>query len=188
MNQHKKTWLLLLFTTYLFLCWSVSAFATIITPEQVEQMIKEQEAASQAVQSASTESENTGSAVSSRPPRRTYSSIASSEEPSSLSSSESSYVFSSKESSSEIVLPSVESIVENDPLSSVTVDSAANKKMNWIGIISWICIALGIIVVLIVVFSNRRPPSGPGRKRYRRPNRSRKKRLLNDKYYRNIRY
>jgi hypothetical protein len=187
MNQHKKTWLLLLFTTYLFLCWSVSAFATVITPEQVEKMIQEQEA-SKAAQSKSAETGNTGSAVSSKWTRRTYSSMVSSEESSSLFSSESSYVFSSEEASSEIVLPSVGSIQEENPLSSVTVDTATNKKMNWIGIISWICIALGVIVVLIVVFSNRRPPSGPGRKRYRRPNRSRKKHLLNDKYYRNIRY
>jgi hypothetical protein len=186
MNQHKKTWLLLLFTTYLFLCWSFSAFATVITPEQVEKMIQQQEASKAALSKPA--SGDTGSAVSSRWTRTAYSSMVSSGDPGSLFSSDDSGLFSSEEVSSEIVLPSVGSIQENNPLSSVAVDSAVNKKMNWIGIISWICIALGVIVVLIVVFSNRRPPNGPGRKRYRRPNRSRKKRLLNDKYYRNIKY
>jgi hypothetical protein len=187
MNQHKKTWLLLLFTTYLFLCWSVSAFATVITPEQVEKMIQEQEA-SKAALSKPAASGNSGSAASSRWTRRTGSSMASSEESSGLFSSEDSGLFSSEEVSSEIMLPSVGSVQENNPLSSVAVDKTENQKMNWIGIISWVCIALGVIVVLIVVFSNRRPPNGPGRKRYRRPNRSHKKRLLNDKYYRNIKY
>lgn len=58
--------------------------------------------------------------------------------------------------------------------------------MKLIGILSWACIALGVIVVLIVVLSNRRPPRGPGRSRYHKPKRSSKKRLLNDKYYRGL--
>ena len=91
--------------------------------------------------------------------------------------------------SSEIVLPSVASVEEENPLNSLIVDKTAEKKMNWIGIFSWACIILGVVVVLLVVFSNRRPPrGGPGRKRYHRPKRSKKKRLLNDKYYRDFRY
>lgn len=88
--------------------------------------------------------------------------------------------------SSGILLPSVDSVSEPDPLSSVVTHTEASHKMNWIGLLAWACIALGVIVVLVVVFSNRRPPRGMGRKRYRRPKRSRKKKLLNDKYYRNI--
>lgn len=93
---------------------------------------------------------------------------------------------SSMPQSSEISLPSVESVSDTDPLDSVVTNKETSHRLNWIGILSWACIALGIIVVLIVVFSNRRPPRGMGRKRYRRPKRSRKKRLLNDKYYRDI--
>ncbi|WP_411675750.1 hypothetical protein [Caproicibacter sp.] len=88
--------------------------------------------------------------------------------------------------SSEISLPSVGSVSENDPLNSVVTNTESSHRLTWIGILSWACIALGVLVVLIVVFSNRRPPRGMGRKRYRRPKRSRKKRLLNDKYYRHI--
>lgn len=93
---------------------------------------------------------------------------------------------SSVPQSSEISLPSVASVSETDPLDSAVINKESSHRLNWIGIVSWACIALGIIVVLIVVFSNRRPPRGMGRKRYRRPKRSRKKRLLNDKYYRDL--
>lgn len=95
-------------------------------------------------------------------------------------------VSSAVSDSSNISLPSVDSVSEDDPLNSVVTHTASSRRLNWIGILSWGCIALGVIVVLIVVFSNRRPPRGMGRKRYRRPKRSRKKKLLNDKYYRNI--
>lgn len=89
-------------------------------------------------------------------------------------------------SSSQISLPSVASVPENDPLDSVVTDTKSAHQLNWLGLLSWALIAIGIIVVLIVVFSNRHPPHGPGRRRYRRPKRSKKKRLLNDKYYRDI--
>ena len=92
----------------------------------------------------------------------------------------------SSEESSGIALPSVGSVPENDPLSSAVVHEEDSRRMNWIGILSWACIALGILVVLIVILSNRHPPRGTGRKRYRRTKRPNKKRLLNDKYYRNI--
>lgn len=88
--------------------------------------------------------------------------------------------------SSEISLPSVSSVPENNPLNSTVVNQQSTKKMKWIGVVSWAFILLGILVVLIVVLSNRRPPRGMGRSRYHKPKHSSKKRLLNDKYYRNI--
>jgi len=193
MNQHKRAWLFLFILTILFSCCSVAVFATEITPEQVQQIIDAQSAASNkaAVSKAPASSLATNSTSSSKKPvtsRRTYASSFSSTE-SALLSSDGSSAFSSEEASSEIILPSVGSVQENNPLSSVIVDSAANQKMKWVGILSWICIALGIIVVLIVVFSNRRPPNGgSGRKRYRRAGHSNKKRLLNEKYYRHTKY
>lgn len=119
--------------------------------------------------------------ASSRRPRKKASSSVSS----AVSSEVSSEVFSS-EASSEIVLPSVGSIAENNPLSSAVQENGNQNKMNLIGVLSLACIALGVLVVLVVVFSNRRPPRGPGRKRYRRPKRSNRKRLLGDKYYRGL--
>ncbi len=192
MNQHRKIWFSVFLLIFMFSLYSVTALATEITPEQVEQILNQQ--SSQApLQSASTVSSKP--AVSSKRPvtsRKPVSSGIFSEASGDVSGDDfgdvSGGTFSSGEESGGIVLPSVDSIEENNPLSSVIVDTAANKKMNWIGILSWVCIALGIAVVLIVVFSNRRPPRGGGRKRYRRPNRPHKKRLLNDKYYRNLKY
>lgn len=191
MNQHKKAFLLFFLFTFLVVCCSVTAFATeissnqtdtqggqVITPEMFEQHL----AASKAAMSKASSTSSTASS------RRAVNRVSSSSSDSSTFSSEDTSSIISSEESSEIVLPSVGSIVENNPLSSVVRDTEATRRMNWIGVISWACIALGVIVVLIVVFSNRRPPNGgPGRKRYRRPSRSRKKRLLNDKYYRNMR-
>jgi hypothetical protein len=95
------------------------------------------------------------------------------------------FMSSQASSAAEIILPEADSVVEYDPLASASSGISSNK-MNQIGILAWVCILLGIAVVLIVIFSNRRPPSGPGRSRYRRTKRSKKKRLLNDKYYRGI--
>ena len=59
-----------------------------------------------------------------------------------------------------------------------------NSQINWIGILSWVCIIAGVVIVLIILLSNRRPPRGGyGRKRYRRPKRRSRKRLLPDRYY-----
>ena len=122
---------------------------------------------------------------SSKKPAKTRARVSSSSVPS--SSEDSSCEFSSSSmASSAISLPSVGSVPENNPLSSVVNNTEASHRMNWIGILSWACIVLGIVVVLIVVLSNRRPPRGMGRRRYRRPKRTGKKRLLNDKYYRDI--
>lgn len=95
------------------------------------------------------------------------------------------FAFSSSQASSEIVLPSADSVAEFDPLASAASKTSSNK-MTQVGILAWVCILLGVAVVLIVILSNRRPPSGPGRSRYRRTKRSRKKRLLSDKYYRGM--
>ena len=193
MNQHKKVWLLLFILTFMFSCVSVTALATEITPEQVQKIIDQQAAASRAAMSAAS---STAPVVSSKKPAvsRVYhsSQVSSgdfSQQSSGVSSEISSSSDNSSEQSSEIVLPSVASVEENNPLSSVMVDSAANRNMKWIGILSWACIALGVIVIVIVVLSNRRPPrGGPGRKRYRRPGKTNKKRLLNEKYYRHTKY
>lgn len=92
---------------------------------------------------------------------------------------------SSEESSSGVIsLPDAGVVSENDPFASAS-NGTPSKLMNRAGILAWVCIGLGILVVLIVILSNRRPPRGPGRSRYHRPKRS-GKRLLNDKYYRGL--
>jgi hypothetical protein len=88
-------------------------------------------------------------------------------------------------SSDVISLPEAGIVSENDPLASVS-QGTPSKQINRIGILAWVCIALGVLVVLIVIFSNRRPPRGPGRSRYHRPRRGNRKHLLNDKYYRDL--
>lgn len=95
---------------------------------------------------------------------------------------------STSPSSKAVSLPSVGEVSVAGELIASGTEVTPESKLNWIGIVSWVCIALGVIVVIVVLFSTiRRPPrNGPGRKRYRsKPFRSKKKRLLNDKYYRN---
>jgi hypothetical protein len=204
MKKQKRAWLFVLALVLAFLFDPVPVFAASVssaasgpsgavsivngyTAEQVEQILKQQQSSSSSASSA----------ASSNPPassRKTVSSgssgTVSSEVSSGGSSDLSSGTAASEESSSsDISLPSVGSVPEDNPLSSVIVDTNANRQLNWIGIVSWACIALGILVVLVVVFSNRRPPKGgSGRSRYRKPNRSKRKHLLNDKYYRHTRY
>lgn len=65
--------------------------------------------------------------------------------------------------------------------------SAENNKL--LGIIAWSCIGLGVLIVLIVLFSGRRAKKGyVARKRYKSSFGlgKKKKRLLSDSYYRNI--
>ena len=116
--------------------------------------------------------------------RRASSSPVSSE----IASGESSDVFSWESSAAEsaISLPGVGSVAENDPLSSAITNPGQAHRMNIQGLLAWACIGLGVLVVLIVVLSNRRPPRGPGRKRYRRQKRGSGKHLLNDRYYRDL--
>ena len=90
-----------------------------------------------------------------------------------------------------ISLPDVGEVSGAGELTESGTEVTIENKFNMIGLISWICIGIGIAVVIIVLLSTtRRPPRGGyGRKRYRRKTRkSGKKRLLNDKYYRNLRY
>ena len=177
-SQHKRKCILLFILTFLFSCYAVTAAATEITPEQVENIINQQSSDTVKFSSNFKTKE-----PSSPPSSRSYTKNSVSKTSGAVSSEVSSAV------SSEIVLPSVASVEEENPLNSLIVDKTAEKKMNWIGIFSWACIILGVVVVLLVVFSNRRPPrGGSGRKRYHKPKRSKKKRLLNDKYYRNFRY
>lgn len=94
--------------------------------------------------------------------------------------------------SSTISLPDVGSVSGAGELIASGTEAPPGKNLNLIGIISWACIGLGVLVVVLVLLSTtRRPPpgAGPGRKRYRRkPYRTKKKRLLNEKYYRNNKY
>ncbi len=65
----------------------------------------------------------------------------------------------------------------------VSVDN--NNKL--FGMIAWACIGLGILIILVVLFSSRWNSGGSvGRKRYPSIGGKKKKRLLSDKYYRNI--
>ncbi len=125
-------------------------------------------------------------AASSRRVRRRASAAAASSVP--ASSEEPSDVFSgeSAEAESVISLPGVDSVDENNPFSSAMTNPEQTRKMNVQGLLAWACIGLGVVVVLVVVLSNRRPPRGPGRKRYRRQKRGSGKHLLNDRYYRNL--
>jgi hypothetical protein len=102
---------------------------------------------------------------------------------------ESSDVSSEESSSLDISLPSVGDVSGVGGLTESGTE-VPGKSFNLIGVNSLACIGLGVLIVLAVLFSaNRRPPrGGSGRTRYRKPHRSKKKRLLNDKYYRNMRY
>ena len=123
---------------------------------------------------------------SSVPQKKTKKQAVVSSEPESSSSSLEDY-WGIGELSSTISLPDVGSVSTPEDLIVSGTEEAPKKSLNFWGILSWACIALGILVVVLVLFSTaRRPPrGGPGRKRYRRkPYRSRKKHLLNDRYYR----
>lgn len=197
MKQQKTAWLLSIAFLMVLFFGAAPAFATTVTPDDVSRALASQAASSPTSASSPSQSSPSSAAsqasskASGRRPnsssRFTGGSSSASEVSSGTDSSDSSGVAASAETSSEISLPSVGSVPEDNPLSSVIVDPVTNQRMNLIGIVSWVCILLGVLVVLIVVFSNRRPPRGGyGRKRYHRPGRTRKKHLLNDKYYRNI--
>ncbi|MDU7339169.1 MAG: hypothetical protein E7L17_13775 [Clostridium sp.] len=171
------------------------------TPEQVSSAPPsstppKQEVSSAVPTTASVPSSVSSSAVTSS---RTSSSKAPKKKPvasqvSSLSSSEDSssdlgaFWGVSDVSSSTISLPPVSAVSEANKLIASGVEVQTQKSMNWWGIVSWALIGLGILIVIIVLLSTLRrpPPGGPGRKRYRRhPFPTKKKRLLNDRYYRN---
>ena len=73
----------------------------------------------------------------------------------------------------------------------VSVTQTDSTRVNFIGILAWVCIGLGVVVVLLVLLSNRQGPrGGSGRKRYRSSGfrKKRKGRLLSDRYYRGSNY
>ena len=132
-----------------------------------------------------TSSKKSSSVPQKKTKKRTVVSVSSEPEESSSSSLEDYWGIG--ELSSTISLPDVGSVSTPEDLIVSGTEEAPKKSLNFWGILSWACIALGILVVVLVLFSTaRRPPrGGPGRKRYRRkPYRSRKKHLLNDRYYR----
>ena len=102
----------------------------------------------------------------------------------SASSSEASS--SSSESSSSLSLPGVSEEDISLPHVLASNDNSGSNNMLF-GIIAWACIILGVAIVTIVLLSNRRAHKGyVARKRYNNGFKRRKKNLLPDKYYRNI--
>lgn len=195
MSRQKRAWVLLFLLIAAVFCCDLTVSATSAASEGPQSGTGKSSSPASSKPPASSSKKPVSSsgkpAASSRKPassrRRTQVRRVVSSSPSSASSQVSSAV-SLAPVSSEIQLPSIGSLPEDDPLDSVASDASAESGVNWMGIISWICIALAVAVVVIILLSNRRPPRGPGRSRYRRPKRSHKKHLLNEKYYRNIKY
>lgn len=94
-------------------------------------------------------------------------------------------------SSDLVSLPDVGSLVLSVPNAMGSGTEAASGQGNhWYGVIAWVCIGVGVIIVLVIlVIGNRRSPrrrNSVGRKRYhRKPFKSGKKHLLDDRYYSN---
>lgn len=108
-------------------------------------------------------------------------------EESSAVSEESSLVSENSEESSDLLSSSLDVLDENAGISG-DVENPDNSRMNLLGILAWVCIGLGVLVVIIVLLSNRTGNRTTGRRRYqRRPVRRKKKHLLSDKYYSNYR-
>lgn len=108
------------------------------------------------------------------------------------SSSELSSTLIPEDVSSDLVsLPDVGSLVLSVPNAMGSGTEAASGQGNhWYGVIAWVCIGVGVIIVLVIlVVGNRRSPrrrNSVGRKRYhRKPFKSGKKHLLDDRYYSN---
>lgn len=204
MNGRKKLLCVFLLAAFLFCYTSVNAFAE-GESSMAASSSGESVPASPPENGDKPVQGNVSSSVSQAPPSKAPSSAAASSKAASSSpkkkkkrASVSSAVSSAPESlpfdgfgvSSEaaasgvISLPEAGVVSENDPLASAA--DVSSKKMTQIGLLAWVCIALGVLVVLIVILSNRRPPRGRGRSRYHRPNRGGGKHLLNDKYYRGL--
>lgn len=113
---------------------------------------------------------------------------------SNVSSDVSSYDTSSWEDSSsedEMVLPDVtiSDISVPQVIGSVT-DGGKSSKDNLVkGMIAWVCIGIGVVLVLTVIFGSSYSKQSAknkrvkGRKHYKASKTKRKKRLLSDKYY-----
>jgi len=105
-------------------------------------------------------------------------------ESSALSSDMESSTLSSALSSAEsLSLPDLSGISSGGTSVSVT----KTQKSNLVGIICWIIIGIGILIVVFVLFSStKKPPRNgrPGRKHYRRMRlKKTRKHLLGDQYY-----
>ena len=92
--------------------------------------------------------------------------------------------------SDEISLPdvSVDSEIAGI-ISQGTNVTPSNTTQTLLGIVFWVCIVIGILVIVVVIIAATRksPKGGTGKKRYeRRPMTPKGKRILNEKYYRNI--
>ena len=97
---------------------------------------------------------------------------------------------SSISQNSEISLPEVSVGSEVAGIISKGTDvTPSNNTQTWLGIVFWICIAIGILIIVVVIVAATRktPTGGTGKKRYeRKPLTPKGKRILNEKYYRNI--
>ncbi|HIS68208.1 MAG TPA: hypothetical protein IAA58_02395 [Candidatus Gallacutalibacter stercoravium] len=100
---------------------------------------------------------------------------------------------SSEEPSSEISagpqLPDIDSEDLSVPLVVGSNASSGVEGNRMLGVAAWVCVGLGVVIILAVLLTSRRkgPPGSIGRKRYHRGSfRSRKGRLLDDKYYRGL--
>jgi hypothetical protein len=72
----------------------------------------------------------------------------------------------------------------------LTVSQQGNGPDRRLGILAWVCIGAGVVIMLLVLFTGGKKNirRTVGRKRYRNGAfRSKKKHLLDDKYYRNNR-
>ena len=98
---------------------------------------------------------------------------------------------SGEEPSSTISLPDVDSMDLSVPqmLGSGVEETTQNNTL--LGILAWVLIGVGIIIVLIVLFTSAKSGAkkSVGRKRYHRGTyKSKRKHLLDDKYYRKNKY
>jgi len=98
---------------------------------------------------------------------------------------------SEESSSSTISLPDVDSMDLSIPqlIGSGVEEPTENNSL--LGILAWVLIGVGILIVLIVLFTSAKSGShkSVGRKRYHRGTyKSKKKHLLDDKYYRKNKY
>ena len=95
---------------------------------------------------------------------------------------------SSAASSSTLSLPDISGF----PSAGTSVSVTTTQRSNLIGIICWVIIGIGILIVVIVRFrSTQKPGKGrrPGRKHYRRTKLKRtRKHLLADRYYKKSKY
>lgn len=118
---------------------------------------------------------------------KTSSAVVSSQVSSAVSSA-----VSSQAVSSAISMPDVDSADISVPqlLGSGVYVNPLNDKNVLLGVIAWVCIGLGIIIVLVVLFSSKKNAHrSMGRKRYHRKSlKTHKKRLLDDKYYNRRKY